>query len=116
MAGTLKGESKSQSRTKEDQDTAAGGEKYRRVRLPDGREAHASVSVQTFPRSYQKWGYLRFKVDGKTRRVYIGKVTADTREESLSIAWSKARENGSLEKTGWEWVYIHPRFRAFAQK
>lgn len=94
-------------KSNEEQDAAAGGEMYRLVRLPNGGEAHASVSVQIFPRGYQKWGYLRFKTETKTRRVYIGNVSADTREESLLIAWKKAREQGSLEKAGWSWVHRH---------
>ena len=112
MVSPLIVESKTRGKTKEDQNTAAGGEKYRLVSLPDGGEARASVSVQTFPTGYQQWGYLRFKVDGRTRRAYIGKVSATTREESLLLAWKMVRENGSLEKAGWSWVHKHPLINA----
>lgn len=90
-------------KTNEAQDRAAGGEQMRKVKLPDGTLATASVSVQTFSISYQQWGYLRFKTGGKTMRCYVGKVSADTIEESLLIGWKLVREKRVLERAGWEW-------------
>ena len=91
-------------KTNEEQDRAAGGDHMRKVKLPDGVVATASVSVQTFPKSYQEWGYLRFKTGGKTMRCYIGKVSADTLDESLTIGWRMAREKRVLERAGWSWL------------
>nr|WP_181377688.1 hypothetical protein [Polaromonas sp. W5N] len=88
----------------EAQDHAAGGEQMRKIKFGDGRVATASVSVQLLPRSNQKWGYLRFKTDGKTKQFYIGKVSAETLEESLAIGWHLAREKDVLERRGWSWV------------
>ncbi len=88
----------------EDQDRAAGGVQMRKVKLLDGVVATASVSVQLFPRGYQQWGYLRFKVGGKTRRCYIGKVSADTLDESLAVGWRMVREMRVLERAGWSWL------------
>jgi hypothetical protein len=91
-------------KSNEVQDRAAGGEHKRKVQLPDGSVATASVSVQTFPKGYQQWGYLRFKTGGKTRRCYIGKVSAATLDESVAIGWLMAREKRVLERAGWSWV------------
>ena len=88
----------------EEQDRAAGGDCMRKVKLPDGVVATASVSVQIFPRGYQQWGYLRFKTGGKTMRCYIGKVSADTLDESLAIGWQMVREKCVLERAGWSWL------------
>lgn len=95
-------------KTKEDQDRAAGGEHMRQVIHPDGTSATASVSVQKFPNGYQLWGYLRFKTGGKTVRCYIGKVSAETHDESLSIGWKMARDKRVLERSGWSWVVPTP--------
>ncbi len=91
-------------KTTEDQDRAAGGERMRKVQLPDGTVATASVSVQNFPKSHQQYGYLRFKTGGKTMRCYIGKVSADTLVKSLAIGWLLARERRVVERAGWSWV------------
>jgi len=90
--------------TTKEQDLAAGGENFRKVMLPDGSVATASVSVQMFARGKQQWGYLRFKVDSKTIRCYIGKVSAETLEQSLAIGWRLVREKRTLERSGWSWM------------
>ena len=91
-------------KTNEEQDLAAGGDYMRKVKLPDGGEATASVSVQILSRSHQKWGYLRFKTGGKTHRCYVGKVSAETLEDSLAIGWRMVREKHVLERAGWSWL------------
>lgn len=91
-------------KTKTAQDRAAGGEQMRKVKLPDGSVATASVSAQKFSKGHQVWGYLRFKTGGKTLRYYIGKVTANTLDESLAIGWCLAREKKILEGAGWSWL------------
>ena len=87
-----------------EQDLAAGGAEYRKVRLDDGRVATASVEIRVLPRGYQEWAWLRFKAGSKTSRRYIGKVTSETRELSLALAWRIARENQVIEKAGWSWL------------
>lgn len=91
-------------KTKKAQDRAAGGELMRKVKLPDGSVATASVSAQKFSKGHQVWGYLRFKTGGKTLRYYIGKVTADTLDASLVLGWRIAREKRVLEEAGWSWL------------
>ncbi len=88
----------------DEQDLAAGGASKRRLATEDGRIYVASVAIQKFSHGYQLWGYLQLKVDGKTKNVYIGKVTADTRAESLKIGWSLARQKKVIEKRGWHWI------------
>ena len=79
-----------------EQDKAAGGRSNRRVELPCGRTATASISLQHFAKSRRVYAYLRFKSGGRTTRRYVGDATARTREEALRIAWTKARERGLL--------------------
>lgn len=92
------------------QDLAAGGVERRKIRVADGTIATASVSVQVFPKGKQHWAYLRFKVDGKTWRKYIGNVTAESHEQSLKLGWELARDRAFLEDSGWAWV-VSPRKR-----
>ena len=87
---------------KEQQDAAAGGRRFREIRLSDGSVVIASIEVQKH--GYNLWGYLRFKSDGKTNRKYIGQITADTRAESLALGWNLVRSSEVVEKSGWNWV------------
>jgi hypothetical protein len=86
------------------QDAAANGEQMRKVQTSDGSVVTASVSIQKFPKSNQLWGYLRFKTGSKTKQFYIGRVSAETPEESLAIGWKLVREKQVLEKAGWSWL------------
>lgn len=88
----------------EAQDRAAGGPQMRKICLPDGSIATASVSVQVFPNGYQQWGYLRFKSGGKNRRFYLGNVSAESQDESLAIGWKLARDKRVIEREGLKWV------------
>ncbi len=89
----------------EQQDVAAGGAAFRKVRLEDGGAATASVEIVTLPKKgYQEWAFLRFKTGGKTRKLYVGKVTSETREQSLALAWKLVHEKQVLEKAGLAWL------------
>lgn len=99
--------------SQEEQDFAAGGQEYRKVKLPSGGEALASIEVHTFSKGIQQWGYLRFKLEGKNYRFYVGKVSAATRAESLATGWRLVRSKRVLERAGWQWVI---RASAVAQK
>lgn len=90
--------------THERQDIAAGGEEFRRIQLANGAVVTASVAAEELPNGYQKWGYLRFKTEGRTTRCYLGKVTAETIEESLRIGWELARQKRVLERIGAVWL------------
>ena len=88
----------------EEQDLAAGGAEFRKIQLDDGVVATASIDVRVLPRSYQDWAWIRFKTGGKTLKRYIGRVTSETRELSLALAWRMVREKQVIEKSGWSWV------------
>lgn len=90
--------------TSEEQDIAAGGASNRRVVLADGAVVTASVAIQLFKRSHQHWAYLRFKNEGKTVRRYIGNVTSDSREQSLTLGWALVRQKSIVEESGWTWA------------
>ena len=87
-----------------EQDTAAGGLAQRQLRLNDGVIVVASISVRSFKRSHQLYGYLQFKRDKKTVTRYVGNVTAETKLEALVIGWRKLREMHLVEENGWMWV------------
>ena len=90
---------------KREQDEAAGGHEYRQLRLADGTIVTASVAARRFARmSAQCYAYLQFKVHGKTVTKYVGRVTADSRAESLRLGWSLLRSRKLVESFGWDWV------------
>ena len=77
-----------------EQDEAAGGPERRELRLADGTVVTASVAARHYSRSHQLYGYLQFKAHGKTVTKYIGRVTAESRAESL-LSFS---EDGCTER------------------
>ena len=74
-----------------EQDEAAGGPERRELRLADGTVVTASVAARHYSRSHQLYGYLQFKAHGKTVTKYIGRVTAESRAESLRLGWELLR-------------------------
>ena len=88
----------------EAQNKAAGGEDFRKIRIADGTIVTASMESLKFPSGYQRWAYLRFKSGGKTTRKYIGKVSADSPDESRALAWRLVREIDMVGRFGWSWV------------
>lgn len=87
-----------------EQDKAAGGPERRELRLTDGTVVTASVAVRSFPRSHQLYGYLQFKTHRKTVTKYIGRVSAESRSESLRLGWELLRARKLVESFGWTWV------------
>jgi hypothetical protein len=86
------------------QDKAAGGATRRQLRVEDGAIVVASVSVRSFKRSKQLYGYLQFKLDNKTVTRYIGNVSADSKFESLAKGWRTVRTRRIAEANGWTWA------------
>ena len=87
-----------------EQDEAAGGPERRELRLADGTVVTASVAARHYSRSHQLYGYLQFKAHGKTVTKYIGRVTAESRAESLRTGWELLRSRKLVESFGWSWV------------
>ncbi len=92
---------------KEQQDAAAGGREMRELRLDDGSVVTASLEI--LQSGYNLWGYLRFKNGAATTRKYVGRVTADTREESLRLGWELVRRAKVAEAFGWQWTVKAPK-------
>ena len=88
-----------------EQDEAAGGPERRELRLVDGTIVMASVAARRYARTpNQCYGYLQFKTHGKTVTKYIGRVTAESRAESLRLGWELLRSRKLVESFGWSWV------------
>ena len=87
-----------------EQDLAAGGLDYRKVALEDNKIVTASIEIINPKNGYNQWAYIRFKHDGKTVKRYVGKVTADSRSESLTLAWRLARSRQVIENSNWSWL------------
>lgn len=88
-----------------EQDEAADGLERRKLRLADGTVVLASVAVRRYQRTpNQCYGYLQFKTNGKTVTKYIGRVTAESRAESLRMGWELLRSRKLAESFGWSWI------------
>lgn len=88
-----------------EQDDAAGGPERRELRLADETIVMASVAARRYARTpNQCYGYLQFKAHGKTVTKYIGRVTAESRAESLRLGWELLRSRKLVESFGWSWV------------
>ena len=93
-----------------EQDEAAGGPERRELRLVDGTIVMASVAARRYARTpNQCYGYLQFKAHGKTVTKYIGRVTAESRAESLRMGWELLRSRKLIESFGWSWVMKRPK-------
>ena len=73
----------------------------RELKLEDGQIAVASIELLRVGKNV--WGYIRFKSGRTTTRRYIGKVTAESREESLQRGWALLRKKKIVEEFGWRW-------------
>jgi len=88
-----------------EQDEASGGRQYRELRLEDGTVVVVSVAARRYARTPdQSYGYLQFKTNGKTVTKYIGRVTAESRAESLRMGWELLRSRKLAESFGWSWI------------
>jgi len=88
------------------QDLAAGGNEFRKLKLRDGTIVTASVSLRSFTRSKELWAYMQFKVNLKTVTKYIGKVSADSRFESLRLGWAAIHSRKIAELNDWRWLEL----------
>lgn len=89
---------------KREQDDAVGGPVWRELRLADGTVVTASVAARRYRRTNQLYGYLQFKSHGKTVTKHIGRVTAESRAESLRMGWELLCSRNLIESFGWSWV------------
>ena len=88
-----------------EQDEAAGGPERRELRLADGTVVTVSVAARRYAKTpNHSYGYLQFKAHGKTVTKYIGRVTAESRAESLRLGWELLRSRKLVESFGWSWV------------
>ena len=78
-----------------EQDEAAGGRKRRKVILPDGGEATASIELK-FLGGRRIYAYLRYIRGRRTVSTYVGEAPGRTRAERLQSAWKKARADRLL--------------------
>ena len=92
-------------RSREAQVQAAGGPGSRDLRIESGKVVVASIAVRSFTRGpNQSYAYLQYKDNMKTVTKYVGRVTADTRADSLKIGWDLVRKRKLVESLGWRWV------------
>ena len=98
----------------EEQDEAAGGPGMRSLILEDGTVVSVSIAVFKAKIGYQSYAYLRFKSAGQNTKKYVGKVTAQTRAESLQLGWGLVRKKKVVEAFGWRWERVR-RDRGIAQ-
>lgn len=88
-----------------EQDAAAGGGQFRELRLRDGSVVIVSVAARKFvDNSNKRYGYMQFKTQGKTVTKYIGRVTANSHDESLRLGWDLIHTRKLAESFGWRWV------------
>lgn len=79
----------------------------RELRLEDGDVVTASLEIVKIENNL--WAYMRFKNGTTTTRKYVGRVTAESRAESLRLGWELVRRNRVVESFGWKWVAKAPR-------
>ncbi|MDM2174947.1 hypothetical protein [Mycobacteroides abscessus] len=73
-----------------EQDQAAGGRDYRKVKA-DPRALARVVLRRQHRRIYAA---LRWQADKELHSHYLGEVTEDTRKENLRAGWRRARREG----------------------
>lgn len=85
-----------------EQDKAAGGHDRRRIPLPNGGYAIASVYLRVPPKNRRVYAYIRWSDTGKTVERYVCQVHEGTRAENLAAAWRAFTENrpDKLDDTG----------------
>ncbi|MFN9279155.1 MAG: hypothetical protein ACK6DW_05360 [Betaproteobacteria bacterium] len=91
----------------ERQDAAAGGRHLRELVIEEGHLVMASI--EALKSGHNMWGYLRFKIGGRTIRRYVGRVTAPTPDECLQLGWKLVRQLKTAEASGWMWVNKPPK-------
>jgi DNA mismatch endonuclease (patch repair protein) len=77
-----------------EQDGAAGGRDRRRVALPGGGHAIASIYLRLPPKSRRIYAYIRWSDRGKTVERYVCQVDEASRAANLAAAWRLFAERG----------------------
>lgn len=77
-----------------EQDRAAGGANRRRIVLPGGRVAMASICLRLPPKSRRVYAYLRWYDGSRTQERYVCQVDGPTRRENLLNAWRAVDASG----------------------
>jgi len=85
-----------------EQDAAAGGTDFRKMRTKTGDVVTVSLSVS--PSGSASRLILRFKWGGGTVQRPVATIEAASRMEALREGWRLIRENKVVEKEGWSWV------------
>jgi DhnA family fructose-bisphosphate aldolase class Ia len=90
-----------------EQDKAAGGAQFRKLRIQTGEVVTASLALSVSAAS--AYAVLRFKHEKQTFRQTVGRLKkAASRHEMLTVAWRLVREQKAIEKNGWSWVVPIP--------
>jgi DNA mismatch endonuclease (patch repair protein) len=80
-----------------EQDEAAGGRDRRRIALPGGGHALASVYLRLPTKSRRIYAYIRWSDCGKTVERYVCQVDDTSRAANLVAAWRVFAERGIAE-------------------
>jgi hypothetical protein len=90
-----------------EQDEAAGGPQFRKMRIKTGEVVTVSLSLSVSSGSAH--GVLRFKHERVTFRQPLGMIKKlPTKLEMLTDGWKRVREQKIIEKNGWSWVVPLP--------
>lgn len=77
-----------------EQDKAAGGHDRRRIGLPGGGHATASIYLRLPSKSRRIYAYIRWSDHGKTIERYVCQVDDTSRARNLAAAWRVFTESG----------------------
>jgi len=88
-----------------EQDAAAGGLLFRRLRLGEDLTATASVGFLKSRNELKMYAYLRFKCEAVNYKRYIGKVQLASRKSMLRQGWALTRRSEFCLPAGWMWLH-----------
>lgn len=88
-----------------EQDFAAGGLQMRKLLLPDGTVATASIGFLVSRGQSTSYAYLRFKALGENHKRYVGKIRVASRTYMLKDAWAKAHAKPLGKDMGFQWLW-----------
>jgi hypothetical protein len=91
-----------------EQDGAAGGAEFRKMRLKSGNVVTVSLAVSIS--ASRAYGVLRFKHDKMTFRLSVGRLKSmSSKTEVLAHGWKLVRDQKIVEKNDWgSWVVPTP--------
>lgn len=90
-----------------EQDEAAGGAELRKMYTKTRDVVTVSLAVDSLAGGASRV-FLRFKWGGGTIQRSVGRVSASSRSEALTLGWKIIREKKIVEKEGWSWVVPSP--------